>query len=99
MKWLSEPAQTAYWATHTGYLPVTKAALPLMTSYYNSHPYQKIAAESLAYARPTPPVAGMDQALGALANAIQAATIGHQSVATALATAESQATSDVNSAQ
>jgi ABC-type glycerol-3-phosphate transport system substrate-binding protein len=99
MKWLSEPAQTAYWATHTGYLPVTKAALPLMTSYFNSHPYQKIAAESLAYARPTPPVAGMDQGIGALANAIQEATIGHRSVATALAAAQSQATSDVNSAQ
>lgn len=97
MKWLSEPAQTAYWATHSGYLPVTKAALPLMASYYNTHPYQKIAAESLTYARPTPPVAGMAQAVGALANAIQAATIGHQSVAAALKTAETQALSDVAS--
>lgn len=99
MKWLSEPAQTAYWATHTGYLPVTRAALPLMTTYYNTHPYQKIAADSLANARPTPPVAGMAEAIGALSNAIQAATIAHQSVSHALATAQSQAIQDLASAK
>ena len=99
MKWLSEPTQTAYWATHTGYLPVSRAALPLMKTYYSTHPYQKIAADALVYAKSTPPVAGMEQAVGALSNAIQAATIAHQSVSHALATAESQAIQDLSSAK
>jgi multiple sugar transport system substrate-binding protein len=71
MKWLTEPAQTAYWATHTGYLPVVRSALHLMKGYYATHPYQKIAAESLAYARPVPPVPGFEQATGILGEAIQ----------------------------
>jgi len=92
MKWLDQPANTAYWASHTGYLPVRKSAIALMQNYYNTHPYQKIAAESLAYAREVPPVAGFSQAIGDLANAIQEATVGHESVSQALAQAEAQAT-------
>ncbi len=95
MKWLSEPTHTAYWATHTGYLPVTEAALPLMKSYYTSHPYQKIAANSLMSAREMPPVPNFDEAVGALANAISEATIGHQSVGTALTNAQTTAVKDL----
>ena len=95
MKWLTEPQNTAYWATHTGYLPVRKSAVSLMQSYYNSHPYQKIAAQSLAYAREVPPIAGFSQAIGALANAIQEATVGHEAVGLALKQAQSQAVQDL----
>lgn len=99
MKWLAAPAQTAYWAETTGYLPVTKAALPLMKSYLASHPYQKIAAEQLQYATETPPEPGFDEAMGAFANAIQEATVGHESVATALKNAQAQAVQDISAAQ
>jgi multiple sugar transport system substrate-binding protein len=91
MKWLTEPVNTAYWATHTGYLPVRKSAINFMKGYYQSHPYQKIAASSLAYAQETPPVAWFDQAAGDLGNAIQAAVTGTQSVASALNQAQAQA--------
>lgn len=97
MKWLDEPTQAAYWATHTGYLPVTQSALPLMSSYYSSHPYQKIAADSLKYAKEIPPNPAMTQAVGALANGIQAAMVGHQSVSAALHTAQQQALQDFSS--
>ncbi|MCY0877976.1 MAG: ABC transporter substrate-binding protein [Firmicutes bacterium] len=95
MKWLAEPKQTAYWAEHTGYLPVVKSAINLMKGYYNTHPYQKIAAESLQYAWEVPPLPGFDQAIGALANAIQEATVGHESVAQALKQAQLQAQQDL----
>lgn len=100
MKWLASPTETAYWATHTGYLPVTKSAVSLMGSYYAANPYQKIAAESLSAAREVPPVAGMTQATGDLATAIQEATVGHESVSQALSqaqTAAEQALSSANS--
>ncbi len=71
MKWLTEPQQTAYWAEHTGYLPVTTQADALMASYFASHPYQKIAAESLQYALPTPAEPGWTEGIGTIATAIQ----------------------------
>jgi multiple sugar transport system substrate-binding protein len=99
MKWLAAPRQTAYWAETTGYLPVTKAALPDMKKYVATHPYVKIAADSLQYATATPPEAGFDEAMGAVANAIQEATVGHESVALALKNAQSQAVSDIAAAR
>ncbi len=93
MKWLTAPAQTAYWAVHTGYLPVEQSAISLMGSYYASHPYQKIAATSLAYARPLPAVPGFTEATGALSNAMEEVMVGHESVKTALKQAQQTALS------
>ncbi len=91
MKWLTEPGQTAYWAEHTGYLPVTEAALPLMTSYDSSHPYQEIAAKSLDYATGTPPYGWWTQASGELASALESILINNVSPSSALKTAQQQA--------
>ena len=91
MKWLTEPQQTAYWASHTGYLPVRQSAIPLMSSYYATHPYQKIAADALAEAKPTPPYVGMDQAIAALGNALQAVLTDHTPIPVALSKAQTQA--------
>ncbi len=99
MKWLTEPAQTAYWATHTGYLPVTKEALPLMASYYVSHPYQKIAAESLEYARPTPAVAGFTEAVGTIADAIETVLLKNANISQTLSTEAALAQQDLSTAQ
>ncbi len=95
MRWLTLPKQTAYWAVQTGYLPVDRSAIALMKTYFNTHPYQRIAAESLSAARSLPPVPGFEEATGALANALQEILIGHMPVAQALAQAEQQAKSDV----
>jgi multiple sugar transport system substrate-binding protein len=91
MKWLSEPAQTAYWASQTGYLPVTKAALPLMKSYDASHPYQEIAAKSLTYAEGSPSYAWWTEASGDLAVALESILVSHASPTSALKGAQSKA--------
>jgi len=91
MKWLTEPAQTAYWATQTGYLPVTKSALPLMKSYDAAHPYQEIAAESLTYAVGTPAYGWFTQAEGDLMSALESILINNANPSSALKSAQQQA--------
>lgn len=91
MKWLSEPKQTAYWAEQTGYLPVTKAALPLMAGYDTTHPYQKIAAEELQYAAPSPPYGWWTVAEGEVGVALQAALTNGTSPQAALSSAQQKA--------
>lgn len=91
MKWLTEPKQTAYWAEQTGYLPVTRAALPLMAGYDATHPYQKIAAQELQYATPGPPYSWWTEAVGEVGVALQAALANHTSPAAALASAQQKA--------
>jgi multiple sugar transport system substrate-binding protein len=91
MKFLSQPAQTAYWAEQTGYLPVTKAALPLMKSYIATHPYQQIASQALQVARGNPPYAWWTTAVGQLATALQAVLDNGGDPAHALATAQAKA--------
>lgn len=92
MKYLTSPDAQAYWASHSGYLPVTPAALPKMADFLAQNPYQKTAAADLAIARTDPPYAWITEAQGDLAVAMQAALTGKQSVAAALAAAQQQAT-------
>lgn len=84
MKFLAAPQQTAYWSEQTGYLPVRQSAVPMMKSYFDTHPYQKIAADSLQYAKPEPSNAGFEEAQGVLAEAITAALTGNQDASTVL---------------
>jgi multiple sugar transport system substrate-binding protein len=91
MKFLSEPPQTAYWAETTGYLPVTKEALPVMKRYIATHPYQQIAAQSLQVARGNPPYAWWTTAVGQLATAMQALLDNGGDPAHALADAQAKA--------
>jgi ABC-type glycerol-3-phosphate transport system substrate-binding protein len=91
MKFLSEPRQTAYWAEATGYLPVTRAALPIMKRYIATHPYQQIAAQSLDVARGNPPYAWWTVAEGQLATAMQAVLDNGGDPAHALAAAQAKA--------
>ena len=96
MKWLTEPAQAAYWAEGTGYLPISKDALALMTSYVTAHPYVTIASHSLATATSTPPYAWFTEEAGAMSTALQAVLIGHSSIAAALAQAQSASLAAAN---
>lgn len=96
MKFLSEPRQTAYWAEATGYLPVTRNALPIMKKYIASHPYQQIAAQSLQVARGNPPFAWWTQAEGALTTAMQQVLVNGGDPAHALAAAQQKALAAAN---
>ena len=91
MKFLSEPRQTAYWAERTGYLPVTKKALPVMKKYIATHPYQQIASQSLNVARGNPPYDWWTVAEGQLATAEQAVLDNGGDPAHALAAAQAKA--------
>jgi len=91
MKFLSEPRQTAYWAEETGYLPVTREALPIMKRYIATHPYQQVAAQSLQVARGNPAYAWWTVAEGQLATAMQAVLDNGGDPAHALATAQDNA--------
>jgi ABC-type glycerol-3-phosphate transport system substrate-binding protein len=96
MKFLSEPRQTAYWAEATGYLPVTRSALPIMKKYIATHPYQQIAAQSLQVARGNPPFAWWTQAEGALTTAMQQVLVNGGDPAHALAAAQQKALAAAN---
>jgi len=91
LKWLTEPEQTAYWATHTGYLPVTKAAVPLIQSYLKTHDYKRIGVEELASAPGEPETPNFSEAAQDFGNAIEKVLLEHQSPAVALAAAQKKA--------
>ncbi len=56
LKWMCEPEQTIEWATRTGYLPVTNAAVNRLRNqgYYEKHPNDWVAYEQLQHADPWP---------------------------------------------
>ena len=96
MKWLTEPTQAAFWAEGTGYLPISKDALALMSSYITTHPYVTIASQSLATATSTPPYSWFTQEAGAMSTALQSVLIGHSSVTAALTKAQATALAAAN---
>jgi sn-glycerol 3-phosphate transport system substrate-binding protein len=51
-----EPAQVMDWATSTGYIPVTQAAVTALEQrgYYRQHPNDAVALEQLSVAEPWP---------------------------------------------
>ncbi len=52
LHWMSEPAQTAYWARNTGYMPVRKSALESdeLRAFYKDNPDYATAIEQLDHA-------------------------------------------------
>ena len=73
MEYLAAPAQQAYWAEQTGYLPVNKKALDEegFQAYAKSTPFVTEATQQLDTASALPGVATVQQASGLLAVAIQ----------------------------
>jgi sn-glycerol 3-phosphate transport system substrate-binding protein len=96
---MSAPSQ-AYWASNTGYVPVTQAGSSLLSSqnFYATHPNDQVAVKELNNKAPTPATRGIR--LGYLpevrqveASAISEILSGKQTAAAALATAQSQGNS------
>jgi sn-glycerol 3-phosphate transport system substrate-binding protein len=56
LRYMHEPQQVIRWATSTGYLPVTHAAVAELerSGYYRSHPNDRVALDQLAVAQPWP---------------------------------------------
>ncbi|MCU4185371.1 extracellular solute-binding protein [Acidiferrimicrobium sp. IK] len=97
LHFLMSAQSQAYWASNTGYVPVTPAGSSLLSSqgFYSSHPNDLVAVKELTNKAPTADSRGIR--LGYLpevrqveASAIAAVLSGKQSAAAAVSSAETQ---------
>jgi len=94
MQFLASASSQAQWSEQTGYLPVTPAALPLMSAFIAKNPYLPTAVAALEYAVPQPAYAWVEQAEGEEVVAIQAVLDKGADPTTALNTAQKAALAD-----
>jgi ABC-type glycerol-3-phosphate transport system substrate-binding protein len=99
MQFLSSAQSQAYWATQTGYLPVTPAALTQMSAFLAKNPWMTTAAQALQHSSGTVPVPWADDAQGELAVALTDVLTSGTSPKDALAKAQTDAMSDVKADQ
>jgi sn-glycerol 3-phosphate transport system substrate-binding protein len=97
LNFLMSPSAQDYWATQTGYVPVTNAAFNRLNKegYYKTHPQDLIAIRELTNKPPLPYTRGirigdLPQVRVDEAAAISNILSGKESAAKALATAQSQ---------
>lgn len=97
LHYLMSPTTQAYWASHTGYVPVTNAASSLLRSqgFYATHPSDLVAVKELTNKPPLSYTRGirlgyLPEIRDAEASAIAEVLAGKESAAQALATAQSQ---------
>jgi multiple sugar transport system substrate-binding protein/sn-glycerol 3-phosphate transport system substrate-binding protein len=60
VRWMSEPAQQALWATYSNYFPVRASAAEALTDYMAANPQYAAAFDLLGSTAAEPPVAGYD---------------------------------------
>ena len=94
MQYLASASSQAQWSEQTGYLPVTSAALPLMSSFIAKNPYLTTAVAALEYAVAQPPYAWVEQAEGEEVVAIQSVLEKGTDPTTALNAAQKAALAD-----
>jgi len=94
MQFLASASSQAQWSEQTGYLPVTPAALPLMSAFIAKNPYLPTAVAALEYAVPQPAYAWVEQAEGEEVVAIQAVLDKGADPTTALNAAQKAALAD-----
>src|SRR5690606_4415531 len=56
LRFMHQTEQTIFWATSTGYMPVTRPAIEKLEreGYYRKHPNDRVALDQLAVAQPWP---------------------------------------------
>ena len=101
LKFITEPAQTAYWAMNTGYMPVRRSALatPGLKAYYQKYPDRLAAVQQLDGAVLEPALNGWEKAISDIATQMTAALTGAKDPTAAMQQAASQVTSDLANAQ
>lgn len=99
LKWLVSPQQTAYWAIHTGYMPVRKSAFKLaeLKQYYSQNPSLDAAAKQLNHAVVEPAFPQWTKMQADIATGLGAALTLSTPASTAMKNAQTQATADLNS--
>lgn len=99
MQFLTTAASQSYWATATGYLPVTPAALSQMSAFVAQNPWMSTAAQALQHSSGTAPVPWADDTQGELAVALTDVLTSGTSAKAALDKAQQDAMSDMKAAQ
>jgi multiple sugar transport system substrate-binding protein len=99
LKWMVGPAQTAYWAIHTGYMPVRKSAFKLKTlkDYYSANPSLDAAAKQLNYAVVEPAFPQWTKMQADITTGLLAALSLSEPASSAMQNAQKQATADLSS--
>jgi multiple sugar transport system substrate-binding protein len=97
LRYITLPAQTAYFSINTGYMPVRKSALQQsdIKAYYKAHPDQKAPINSLAFAYVEPSYPQWTKARTDIESALGAALSLKESVPSAMKAAQSQANADM----
>lgn len=99
LKFITAPAQTAYWSINTGYMPIRKSALKLsiMKDYYKANPWQRAAAQQLGRAFVEPTFPQWTKASNDIASELGAALSLSKSPAAAMKAAQNQVNADIKS--
>jgi multiple sugar transport system substrate-binding protein len=101
LKFLTEPAQTAYWSMKTGYMPVRRSALatPALKAYYAQYPDRLAPINQLDNAVLEPSLLGWAKAINDIGTQMDAALTGTKTPLAAMQQAASQANADLANAQ
>lgn len=99
LKWMTEPAQTAYWAINTGYMPVVKSAFKVkaLKDYYAANPSLGEAAKQLNYAVVEPSFPQWTKMQADIGTGLLSALSLSRPASQAMKDAQSQATADLKS--
>jgi sn-glycerol 3-phosphate transport system substrate-binding protein len=90
-RFLVEPANLAFWIEETYYIPVRRAALPLLEGFYADDPNRAAALAQLEVAVPRPRVPQFAAWRGLIDEALERTLRGNQSPEAALAEAQRRA--------
>lgn len=99
LRFLSSAQSQAYWATHTGYLPITPSALPLMTQFTSANPWMITGANALETAAGGTAVPWADKAQSELGIAVADVLQNNTSPPDALNKAQAAAQRDMRDDQ
>ena len=93
IKWMSAPAQAAWWSMNTGYIASSPKAyqLPAMKAYLKQYPQATVAPVQLAFAQPELSTYQLNQVYDVIDSALQSVIDGQSPIGPALAKAQQQA--------
>jgi ABC-type glycerol-3-phosphate transport system substrate-binding protein len=99
MQFLTTAQSQAYWATQTGYVPVTPSALPQMTAFTAKNPWLVTAAQALNHSSGSVPVPWADDTQDELSVALADVLTSGITPKAALDKAQSDAMADMKASQ
>jgi ABC-type glycerol-3-phosphate transport system substrate-binding protein len=99
MQFLDTAASQAYWATNTGYLPTTPAALTQMSAFLAKNPWMTTAAQALQHSSGSAPVPWADDTQDELSVALADVLTKGTSPKAALDKAQQDAIADMKASQ